>query len=74
MSLKSLVTFATLSGAAELAGLNGLAGSMLSVKPILGINPEGTIEPIGRARGWGKACEAVVDYVASGVGENTGSI
>jgi DegV family protein with EDD domain len=48
-----------------------LAGSMLSVKPILGINPEGTIEPIGRARGWGKACEAVVDYVASGVGENT---
>ena len=31
-----------------------LAGSMLSVKPILGINTEGTIEPIGRARGWVK--------------------
>lgn len=48
-----------------------LAGSMLSVKPILGINPEGTIEPIGRARGWSKACEAVADYVAGCVGENT---
>jgi DegV family protein with EDD domain len=48
-----------------------LAGSMLSVKPILGINSEGTIEPIGRVRGWGKACEAVVDYVAGCVGENT---
>jgi DegV family protein with EDD domain len=49
---------------------NWLAGSLLSVKPILSINTEGTIEPIGRERGWGRACEAVVNYIAKCVGEN----
>lgn len=45
-------------------------GTILSVKPIIGINTEGEIKPISMARGWGGGCEAVVKYIAECVGEN----
>jgi len=45
----------------RLSGASALVGSLLSIKPILSINDEGRLVPISKARGWGKAVEALKD-------------
>ena len=45
----------------RLSGASALVGSMLSIKPILTMNDEGRLVPVGKARGWGKAVQALKD-------------
>lgn len=42
----------------------GLAASVLNIKPILTFSPEGTIEPFKKVKGLGKAITALAEHVA----------
>lgn len=39
----------------RLSGASAFVGSLLSIKPILTMNDEGRLVPVGKARGWSKA-------------------
>lgn len=46
-----------------------LFGGVFGVIPIIGLNPEGSLEPIGKRRGWEKSRRFITDYMSREVGK-----
>lgn len=45
-----------------------LIGGVLNIIPMIGVNADGGLEPIGKNRGWEKTRRSIIDYVSKGVG------
>lgn len=57
-------TFDRLIASGRVGRGRAMLGSMLNVKPILGLNAEGKVVPFGRARGRERVLPAVLDLIA----------
>lgn len=42
-------------------------GGVLDIKPIISVNEEGELKPVTKKRGWKKAHDAIVEYIAEGI-------
>jgi len=64
-------TFDRLLASGRVSRGRALLGSLLSVKPILALNAEGVVEPVGKALGRTRARAALLDALAERIPTNT---
>jgi DegV family protein with EDD domain len=69
--LFTIDTFDRLLASGRVGRGQAMLGSMLSVKPILGLNAEGAVEPVGKALGRKRAQSALLDAVVARVPSDT---
>jgi len=62
--LFTVETFDRLLASGRVGRGRALLGSMLSVKPVLGLNPEGKVVPVGKAMGRKRAQAVLLDTIA----------